>query len=299
MNDSVLWRELMENYIIVTDSTCDLPIEYTQANNVKILWLSCILDGETYGADKYLEPSVLYEKIRKGAMPSTSQVNPDEAKKVFDELLKEYSAILYIGFSSGLSGTYQSAVIAKNEILDENPDAKIYTIDSLCASLGEGLLVNKAVENKNNGMSIEDNYKSIENQKLNLCHLFTVDDLFHLQRGGRVSKTTAIVGTVVGIKPLLHVDNEGKLVSVGKCRGRKKSLTWLVDTMESKMGSFKDKNKCVFISHGDCYEEAAFVADEIKNRFGIEDILINYCGAVIGSHSGPGTMAVFFFADER
>lgn len=289
----------MGDFIIVTDSTSDLPDSYYQENDVKMMSLSCILDGVTYGKDKKLDINAFYNALKNGSLPTTSQINPEEAKNSFLEYAKESKNILYIAFSSGLSGTYQSGVIAMEELKDEHPEINICVIDSLCASLGEGLLVHKAVCMRKDGASFEETVNYVKDHVLNIGHVFTVDDLFHLYRGGRVSKATAVLGSMINIKPILHVDNEGHLINIAKARGRKKSLLNLVDLMEERVGSYKDKNDIVFISHSDCVDDAQFVADEIKKRFGIESFLIDYIGPVIGSHTGVGTVALFFMADKR
>lgn len=204
-----------------------------------------------------------------------------------------------LSFSSGLSGTCGNVSLAAREIMEERPDCRIVVADTLCASLGEGLLVHKAVQLKKAGKSLDETAQWVEAHKENLVHVFTVDDLFHLHRGGRVSKATAIVGTLAGIKPLLHVDEQGHLTAVGKVRGRKKSLQSLVDMMEKQVGSWRDKNDCIFISHGDCAEDADYVKQLVEERFGRKDFLINEIGPTIGTHSGPGTVALFFMGDVR
>lgn len=290
----------MGNYIITTDTTADLPESYIQETGLGIMSLSYTIDGETYDRSHELPVKEFYAKMRGGSMPTTSQVNPDTAKQVFLDMMKEKDAdILHIAFSSGLSGSYNSARIASEELAEEYPDHKVIVIDSLCASLGEGLLVHKALENQKKGMSLEENAKWVEENKLHLVHNFTVDDLFHLHRGGRVSKTAAILGTMINLKPILHVDDEGHLIPLSKVRGRKKSLIALVDSMEKQIGSYRDQNDIVFISHGDCEEEAQYVADLVKQRFGIDSFLINYVGPTIGAHSGPGTMALFYLGEYR
>lgn len=289
----------MMAFKIVTDSTTDFPKDYYKEHDLGLTYLSCLLDGETYNKEKELDVYEFYKKLRGGSMPTTSQVNPEEAKAVIQEYLKENKEILYIAFSSGLSGSYQSAKIAADELMEEQPDAKIMIIDSLSASLGEGLLVHKAVEMRDSGCTLEETADYIQNHLQNIVQVFTVDDLNHLYRGGRVNKATALLGTAIGIKPLMHVNEEGRLVAIGKVRGRKKSLISLVDMMEQKIGSYRDKNDIIFISHGDCAEDAQIVADEIKKRLGYDNFLINHVGPVIGTHSGPGTMALFFWGDER
>lgn len=292
----------MGNFKIVTDSTADLPKDYLAEHEIDCLNLCYIMDGVTYGGEtgKEMDVKEFYDQMRAGKMPTTSQVNPDEAKTYFESVIADgYMEILYLAFSSGLSGTYNSGRIAAEEIMEEHPDVKIIVIDSLCASLGEGLFVYRAVEMKKQGKSLNETAEWLKKHVQNFVHMFTVDDLNHLHRGGRVSKTTAIIGTLVGIKPVLHVDREGHLVAVDKVRGRKKSLLKLVDYMEEKMGSYKADNDIVMISHGDALEDAQFVADEIKKRFGIEKFLINPVGPTIGAHAGPGVIALFFIGESR
>lgn len=291
----------MMEYIITTDSTCDLPKSYIKENNIRVLPLTYVLEGITYNIDKTLPINEFYDKMKSGAMPTTSQVNPEEAKEAFLSILEDGVGILHIAFSSGLSGSYNSARIAAEELREENPEYEIYVIDSLCASLGEGMLVHKAVKLKEQGKTIQETVKWLEANKLHVCHNFTPDDLNHLYRGGRVSKTAAILGTMANVKPVLHVDDEGHLIPLSKVRGRKKSLVTLVDNMEKQIGSYIEENKRdgVFIGHGDVEEDARFVADLVKERFGIDSFLINYVGPVIGSHTGPGIMALFFMGEKR
>ncbi len=284
---------------IVTDSTADLPKEYLEEHNISCLNLSYILDGVTYGQGKELDPKDFFDMMRAGKMPTTSQVNPEEAKTFLQKLSQVEKEILYLAFSSGLSGSYNSARIAAEEVMEEVPDCRIIVIDTLCASMGEGLIVYKAVQLREQGASMDEVAKWVEDNKLNVVHVFTVDDLFHLFRGGRVSRATAVIGTLASIKPKLHVDNEGHLINIGKVRGRKKSLQALVDYMEEKTAGFTGTNDCVMISHGDALEEAEYVRDLIRERFGIENFMINSLGPVIGSHTGPGLIALFFMGKER
>lgn len=288
------------SYVITTDSTTDLPEKYYQEHGLKVLSLSYILDGETYcRGQKELTSKEFYDKMRNGSMPTTSQINPQAAKEEFEPILREGNDILHIAFSSGLSGSYNSARIAGEELMEEYPQRKVIIVDSLCASLGEGLLLHKALEKKAQGLSIEETAKWCEEHKLNIVHSFTVDDLFHLYRGGRVSKTAAFLGTMLNLKPVLHVDDEGHLIPLSKVRGRKKSLQALVKAMEEQQGSYLGKNDVVFISHGDCLEDAEYVKSLVEEKFGIHSFIINPVGAVIGSHSGPGTLALFFMGDRR
>jgi len=287
----------VSQYIITTDTTADLPKEYLEAHGIGLMSLKYIIEGETYDWEHPLPEKEFYDKMRNGSMPTTSQVNPEEAKRVFEKYLDQGYDILHIAFSSGLSGTCGSACIAAEELNEERPERKVIVVDSLCASLGEGLLVHKAVTMKEAGKSLEEVVKWLEENKLHLCHNFTVDDLFHLHRGGRVSKATAILGTMINIKPVLHVDDEGHLVALSKVRGRRKSLNALVDRMEEQMKGFE--NPSIAISHGDCLEDALYVAEQVNKRFGISDVMINYVGPTIGAHSGPGTMALFFMGQPR
>lgn len=289
----------MNNYIITTDTTTDLPEEYIKKHDLGIMSLTYTLEGTTYSKDNPLDVRLFYEKMRNGSMPTTSQVNPENAKNIFLPYLKDGYDILHIAFSSGLSGSYNSTRIAAEELSEEFPDRKITIIDSLAASLGEGLLVHKAVMLKEQGADLDTVADWVEQNKLHIVHNFTVDDLFHLHRGGRVSKATAILGTMINVKPILHVDDEGHLIALSKVRGRKKSLQALVDSMEKQMGAYRSQNDIVFISHGDSLADAQYVADLVKQRFGIESFLINYVGPTIGAHSGPGTIALFYMGDYR
>lgn len=289
----------MSDFKIITNTTADLPLDYVKENNLGLAVFNYTIKNETYNRERELDWKEFYKLMRDGNMPATSQVNPEELAELFKEYLKESKELLYICFSSGLSGTYNNACLAAETVMEENPDSRIVVVDSLAASMGEGLLVHKAVALKKAGKSLDETAAWLEENKLHLVHVFTVDDLNHLYRGGRVSRTAAIVGTMVGIKPVLHVDNEGHLVPIQKVRGRKKSLHALVDYMEEKMGRYREENDIVFISHGDALEDAESVRDEVKRRFGIESFLINHIGPTIGAHSGPGTVTLFFMGESR
>ncbi len=289
----------MNKYIISTDTTSDLPEDYLQQHNIALLPLYYNFDGTVYGDKVFLTPKEFYDKMRHGAMPTTMAVNPELAKEVFTKLLDQGYDILHIAFSSALSGSCSVATTVARELMDERPGSKIIVIDSLCASLGEGLLVHKAVGLKEAGKSIDEAADWLNQNKLNLCHMFTVDDLHHLHRGGRVSKASAIIGTLINVKPVLHVDNEGRLIPLHNVRGRKKALISLVDQMEASIKDYKGSNDIVFISHGDSIEDAEFVGNLVKERFGIKEVLINYVSPTIGAHSGPGTIALFFMGSVR
>lgn len=290
----------MKNFIITTDTTSDLPADYVSKHQLGIMSLTYTINDSTYTWENPLPVDKFYDYMRAGSLPTTSQVNPEEAKALFESILTAQDTdILHIAFSSGLSGSYNSVRIAAAELSETYPNRRILVVDSLCASLGEGLLVHKAVTLREQGSSIEETAAWLEENKLHLAHMFTVDDLYHLYRGGRVSKTAAVVGSMINIKPILHVDNEGHLVPLSKVRGRKKSLIALVDAMEKQIGSWSDKNDLIFISHGDCIDDAQFVADLVQKRFGYNSFLINHVGPTIGAHTGPGVVALFFMGDCR
>lgn len=286
---------------LVTDSTADLPVAYLQEHNVGCMPISYILDGVTYGKEKQLDWKEFYQMIRDGKLPTTSQINPSEAKEYFEEYIKTDKEILHLAFSSGLSGTYNNLRLAAEEVMEEHPGVKIRVVDSLCASMGEGLFVHKAVKMRDEGKSMEEVAEWLEKHVFNFVHIVAVDDLNHLHRGGRVSKTSAIVGTLAGIKPQIHVNNEGKLIVIDKIRGRKKALNSLVDYMGEKMGAWEQENKedYIFISHADALEDAEYVKKLIQERFGMENFLINNIGPTIGAHTGCGTIALFFMGESR
>lgn len=289
----------MRDYVITTDNNSDLPESYYTEHGVGCTYLSYTMDGQHYSHENFLPVKEFYDRMRKGSMPTTAQVNPEDARALIEPYLKAEKDVLHIAFSSGLSGSYNSARIAGEELQEEYPDRKIVVIDSLAASLGQGLLVYLAQKKKEEGKTMDEVAQWVMEHRLNMVHTFTVDDLNHLYRGGRVSKTTAVVGGVLNIKPVLHVDDEGKLIPVGKVRGRKKSLLALVDMMEEKLGNYKNSCDTIFISHGDCEQDAQFVVDKIKEKYPIKTVLMNHVGATIGAHSGPGTVALFFVGKNR
>ncbi len=290
----------MSDYKIITNTTADLPKEYVEENHLGLVHFNYVIDEVSYGKDKELDWKEFYRLMREEEkLPTTSQVNPEQFKEIFDQYLTECPNLLYISFSSGLSGSCQNAILAAQEVMEEHPGSKIVVIDSKGASMGEGLFVHKAVVMQKSGMSMEEIQEKLEDLVPHLVHTFTADDLFHLYRGGRVSKATAVVGTIAGIKPIMHVDDEGHLVAISKARGRKKSLMGLVNYMEEHMGNYRENNDIIFISHGDAYEDACFVKDEIIKRFGITEFMISHIGPTIGAHSGPGTIALFFEGESR
>lgn len=289
----------MREYVITTDNNSDLPESYLQENGVGCTYLSYSMDGKNYTHENFLPVEEFYAKMRAGSMPTTAQVNPADVKTVLEPYLKEGKDILHLAFSSGLSGTYNSSKIAAEDLKEEYPDRELIVIDSLNASLGQGLMVHMAVQMKKQGKSLQETADWLRAHIQNFAAVFTVDDLNHLYRGGRVSRTTAIVGGMLNIKPVLHVDEEGKLIPIGKARGRKKSLQALVDEMDQRIGSYRDTCDTVFMSHGDCREDVDYVLEKIKEKYPVKTIVVNHVGATIGAHSGPGTVALFFMSDKK
>ena len=290
----------MRDYIIITDSSCDLPDSLVRELELTVLPLSFIMDGKTYRNwpdNREMSPGEFYNKQREGLMATTNAVNVGEASDAMEAVLKQDKDVLVLGFSSGLSTTYNSFKIAADELAEKYPSRRIYTVDTLCASLGQGMFVYQAAKMRQEGKSIEEVRDWAEANKLRQCHWFTVNDLFFLKKGGRVSAATAVVGTMLQIKPVMHVDNEGHLIKADTARGRKASLKALVD----KVGELAENpaSQVMFISHSDCLADAQYVADEIKKRFGAREIIINSIGPVIGAHTGPGCVALFFTGNHR
>ena len=291
------------DFEIVTDSCCNLLEDMIDDFGIHVLPLTFMVDGEDEVYQSYLKGErtdlkQFYTMMREGKVFKTSLPNLAESEALFRELLASGRDVLYIAFSSGLSGTYQALSLMAAQLQEEFPERRIHVVDSLAASGGQGLLVWYAVQHARAGESIDQVRDWLEENKLHLAHWFTVDDLMFLFRGGRVSKTAAWAGTLLNIKPVLHVDDEGHLIPMEKVRGRKKSLNALIDHME-KSANKPISDQMVFITHGDCIEDAEYVAAKIKERFGVKEVVINYVDPVIGAHSGPGTMALFFLADKR
>ena len=288
---------------IVTDSCCNLLEDMIDDLGIHVLPLTFMVEGEdtvyqSYLKGKRTDLAQFYAMMREGKVFKTSLPNLAESEALFRGLLESGRDVLYLAFSSGLSGTYQALALMAEQLRVDYPQRTIHVVDTLAASGGQGLLVWYAVQHARAGESIDQVRDWVEANKLHLAHWFTVDDLMFLFRGGRVSKTAAWAGTLLNIKPVLHVDDEGRLIPMEKVRGRKKSLNALVDHMAaSALAPVSDQ--MVFITHGDCLEDAEYVADLVRERFGVTDILINYVDPVIGAHSGPGTMALFFLADKR
>ena len=285
----------MRNYVILSDSGTDLSPAIAKEIDVKILDLMVIMEGQEPKPDSAVDHKEFYEFLRSKKSASTSAVNPETFSEVMESYVKDGFDVLYLGFSSGLSNTYNAGRLAAEELSEKYPEAKIYTCDTLCASLGQGMLVYLAAKKRLDGAGIEEVRDWVEANKLHLCHQFTVNDLMFLKRGGRVSAATAAVGTMLGIKPVMHVDNDGHLIKVGTARGRKASL----DALFNKMAETVTEKDIMFICHGDCIEDAEYVAERAKNELGIKEVIIGYTGVVIGSHSGPGTLAIFYLGTER
>ena len=288
----------MNNYVIITDSGTDFTNEMAAECDVKVIDLMVSVEGQEPIANSEIDAKELYAMLREKKGISTSAINLETAKEEMEKYLKEGKDVIYLGFSSGLSSTFHAGSLAADELREEYPDRRVYAVDTLCASLGQGLLVYFAAMMRKNGADIDEVKEFVEGKRLNLCHWFTVDDLFFLKRGGRVSGATAVVGTMLGIKPVMHVDDAGKLIKIGVARGRKASIDALFDKMKEAMEG-DPKDATVFISHGDCIEDAEYLGNRIKNELGVKKLEIGYVGPVIGSHSGPGTLALFHLGTRR
>lgn len=288
------------SFVLMTDSSANLTTDIIEKFGIEVIpmiFLVNDVEHRSYKKGENVDIKQYYDMMRNKEHIKTSLLSPEIYAEAFKPFLENGQDILYIAFSSGLSGTYQSSVLAAEMLREEYPERKIITWDSLCTSMGEGLLVYYAAKMKEEGKSLDEILAWLEENKLKLCHWFTVDDLFFLKRGGRISGATAVIGSALGIKPVLHVDDNGKLISVSKVRGRKQSLNALVDKFVET--AIEPEKQTVFISHGDCIEDAEYVAKAIKEKFGIDDIVINYIDPVIGAHSGPGTLALFFLGNVR
>ena len=290
----------MAGYVLMTDGCCLTPASLAEELGLEVVPLRVELDGAVFRNfldGREIGFQAFYEQVRMGKMPVTSAVNVGEFEERMRPLLEAGQDILCLCFSSALSTTYQSACIAAKELGEEFPERRILVADSLCASMGQGLLIWLCAQEKQRGATMDELYAYAMNTRQSICHWFTVDDLNHLKRGGRVSNAAAFFGTMLSIKPVLHVDGEGRLIPMDKTRGRRASLLALVDHMEKT--AVNPASQPVFLSHGDCLEDAEFVADEIRRRFGAQDIRLSYTGPVIGSHTGAGIVALFFIGNQR
>ncbi len=287
----------MSNYVIFTDSACDLSKDTLNSWGVNFAELSFKFSGnDTVYLNSMITPEEIYSRMRNGETGKTSAVNIEEFKNLFRDELKNGNDILYLAFSSGLSNTYNAARLAAEELLEEFPDNRVIAVDTLCASAGQGLILHFAVEKKAAGATIEEVARFVMEARDHLCHWFTVDDLKYLKAGGRVSATTAFVGSMLNIKPVLHMDNEGHLINMSKVRGRRAALSALLDKYEALA---IDKKGEVYISQADCLDDAEYLKRELCDRFGANVTLITPIGPVIGLHAGPGTIAIFFMGTTR
>lgn len=288
-------------FVITTDNTCDYPQEaYEQQGLGKPLNLHYIIGDVTYdGVHRDLTITEFYDQVRQGKMPITQQVNPQQALDRFTPCLEDGYDILHLAFSSGLSGTYNSIFMAGEELREKYPEAKILVLDTLCASMGQGLLVYKALRMKEAGKTLDEIAQWVEENKLRLFHDVVADDLFHLQRGGRISKASAIMGSALGIKPRIYLNNEGKLIPYGKVRGKKAALIQMADHLAQNIKGYELENDIVFICHSDCLEDAQQLQELVRERTGIQNYQISYIGPVIGAHTGVGTVALFYMAKDR
>ena len=284
------------SYQIITDTCCDFTEQQYAQWGILSTPLTVTYNGENHdNFSKEDEVKAFYNELRSGVMATTAAVNPDGWATVMEPCLKEGKDVLILAFSSGLSTTYQSAVIAAKELREAYPDRTINVVDTLCAALGQGLLVWHAARKRDAGMSLEDLTAWVEANKLNVCHWVTVDDLSHLKRGGRISATTAIVGTMLNIKPIIFVDNDGHLINTAKVRGRKTAIEYLA----KKLGETGTDLDTVFIGHGDCAEDAAALETLLKENYGVKNVVTGYVGPVIGAHTGPGVLVLFFMGSHR
>ena len=284
---------------IITDSACDLTRDYIKNNNIGLLSLILNLNGQAIKDDlgETLSYKDFYNKMREGATPTTSQINAHEFEEEFIKYIKNGDSIIYISLSSNLSGTFNSANIAKNNLMDEYPNANIYLVDSLSVSVGQGLLVAKACEMRDSGIGAEEIVNWLEENKRKVIHSILIDDLNHLKRGGRISGATAAIGGLLNIKPTLFLDDEGKLIQGEKIKGKKKALRFLVNEVREK--AVDTENEILYICHGDCLEEAETLRDMILEEVKFKNVIINYVGNVVGDHAGPGVLAAVFLGSNR
>lgn len=290
----------MPNYVLFTDSSCDLPAALAEEMQLHVLPLSVHLDGNSY--KNYLDEREIsyrdfYARIPSAKEIKTNAVNQQDFIDAMEPVLRAGADVLYVGFSSGLSGTYSAGALAARELQEKYPDRKIYAVDSLCASLGQGMLLHLAWKRQHAGATIDELRAYLEETKLHLCHWFTVNDLFHLKRGGRVSAATALIGSMLSIKPVMHMDDEGHLAVVSKARGRKASLKQLVEEM--KKSAIEPEAQEIFICHGDALAEAEALGETIRRELHVKNVIINYVGPVIGAHTGPGVISIFFLGTKR
>lgn len=290
----------MRDYVIVTDSSCDLPAKLVEELELQVVPLAFTL-GETtyrnYPDNREMDPETFYARLAAGEMATTTAVNVGQAMDILEPILQGGKDVLVLGFSSGLSATFHSFQMAAAELADRYRQRRAYAVDTLCASLGQGMLVAQAARLRQQGMDMDQVRSWVLDNRLHQCHWFTVNDLNFLKRGGRVSAATALVGTMLQIKPVMHMDDAGHLINMAKARGRKASLLALVDKVR-ELGTEPDQ-QTMYVSHSACLEDAQFVADEVKRRYGVKEVILNNIGPVIGAHTGPGCVALFFTGSKR
>ena len=284
----------MKSFAITTDSNSDLPKEYLEKNEITVISHYYDMEGVVYGEDNLLPDHEFYEKMRQGQLPTTMASNPDMILRVFNKLADEKQDVLHISFSSALSGGFSNVSVGAREVCEERPGTKIVVWDTLNVSLGQGMLVMKAVELREQGKTLEETVAWLEENRSRVCVQFTVDDLLHLYRGGRLSKSAAFLGTLVNIKPILNVNEEGGLVAAAKVRGRKKSIQTLIDNMAEQVGNKNFSEETVCIVHGDCLEDARLLEEKVRDAFAPKTVLVNTVGPSIGAHSGPGALGLIY-----
>ena len=285
--------------VIMTDSSCDLPLEFIEKNNVPFLGLTCHFKGKDYEDDfgKTFTYQEFYKGIRAGEMPTTSQINIFRFIELFKKLTDENISVIYLGMSSGISGTINSAMIARKSVIEQNKNADITVIDTKCACIGEGIVVYNAVNMLKNGASKDEIIKWVEENKMKVNHWFMVGSLKHLLHGGRISRTKAIVGTLIKVNPIIYIDDNGNLINVANIRGRRKAMSYLIEKFEEKVVDLE--NQTIMISHGDCIEDAKYIEKILKEKFNVKNTIINYVGPVIASHTGPDMLSVCFIGNDR
>lgn len=285
------------SFEIITDATADMPAEFYDKTKIKIVPMPFFIDDTEYGTDLKISIEEFYNKIRNGAMPVTAQVKQFDALNTLDKALADGNDVLYLSFSSGISGSFDNMSIVRNELLEKYPDRKIILVDTLCGAGGEGLLVYYANKLKEEGKSMEEIASWCEENKLKFRHLFIVDDLTLLKKGGRISKIEALMGTILGIKPVLELNDKGKIYPVNKCMGRKKAIKAMVEYMRATI--IFGENDFIGIGHGDCLDEALKLGEVLKKEFGVEKIVYTHVNELVGSHAGVGSLAVFFIGKKR
>ena len=289
----------MRPFVITTDSNSDLPASYIQAHSTTIIPQYYSFGDTVYGDELNMEPAEFYQRMKNGELPGSQANNPAVIRDRFEALLQQGYDILHVAFSSALSGSYNNVCVTARDLMEDYPDSRIIVIDSLNVSLSEAIMVMQGDLYRSAGHTLEETAAYLEEFKTHMNVQFTVDDLFHLQRGGRVSKTTAVVGSALNLKPFLYVNAEGKLTSAGTVRGRKKSLRKLVDRMKETLPETHDYSIPVGIVHGNCLQDAQLVADYVRSETGFTNIIINDISPSIGTHAGPGAIGILYYGNIK